>query len=76
MCGDSSRQSEGGALAVLNLSQEATTYARRPRVSMTVGRLLFHDLSQGRLRATHAALAMDGAIGNLTEETSLMVGIQ
>ncbi|KAI0179912.1 hypothetical protein GGR52DRAFT_528985 [Hypoxylon sp. FL1284] len=54
MCGDHTRQSYGGALAVLSLPGNT-----RPIPSTTAGRLVFHDCGKGSSTATHVTFTPD-----------------
>ncbi|KAI1384377.1 uncharacterized protein F4822DRAFT_361960 [Hypoxylon trugodes] len=55
MCGDHSRQSCGGALAVLSLPLRSTRFLPQTMA----GRLVFHDCGKGGLVATHATFTPD-----------------
>ncbi|KAI8962129.1 hypothetical protein F5Y11DRAFT_323914 [Daldinia sp. FL1419] len=73
MCGDHSRQSCGGALAVLNLPLRQTRFL--PPVM--AGRLTFHDCGKGSSVATHATFVPDedSANGNFANLDSCIIGI-
>ncbi|KAH9903563.1 hypothetical protein F4778DRAFT_780949 [Xylariomycetidae sp. FL2044] len=55
MCGDISRQSRGGALAILSLPMKST----RDTKPAMAGTLVFHDQGKGGLCATHATFTTD-----------------
>ncbi|KAI4864248.1 hypothetical protein F4820DRAFT_340379 [Hypoxylon rubiginosum] len=55
MCGDHTRQSCGGALAVLSLPMRST----RSMPPTMAGRLIFHDCGKGSSTATHLTFTPD-----------------
>ncbi|KAI2776495.1 hypothetical protein F4815DRAFT_449287 [Daldinia loculata] len=73
MCGNHSRQSRGGALAVLSLPLRTTRFMP----AVTTGRLTFHDCGKGSSVATHATFVPDENSGNssFTNLDSCIVGI-
>lgn len=73
MCGNSTRQSQGGALVVLSPSRRISG---GPMAPGSAGRLIFHDKDHGSLMATHATFAMEPASNTAaTDATKYMVGI-
>lgn len=74
MCGDHSRQSSGGALAVLSPPLRST----RSMSPTMAGRLTFHDCGKGGSTATHATFTPgDNDVSNsLVDLDSCVVGIQ
>ncbi|CAJ2510243.1 Uu.00g061430.m01.CDS01 [Anthostomella pinea] len=72
MCGDKSRQSLGGALAILSLPFQSTC-ATSPAMA---GRLTFHSQGKGGSTATHATFTADKGSGSgFTDMESCVVGI-
>ncbi|KAI1075375.1 hypothetical protein F5B20DRAFT_385904 [Whalleya microplaca] len=72
MCGNNSRQSCGGALAVLSLPIRST----RSAPPVMAGRLTFHDRGQGGTLATHATFVPDeDDTTSLANIDSCVVGI-
>ncbi|KAI1373350.1 hypothetical protein F4677DRAFT_220021 [Hypoxylon crocopeplum] len=73
MCGDHSRQSRGGALAVLSLPLRSTP----SMPPTTTGRLTFHDCGKGGSMATHVTLTPDenNTSNSLAQVDSYVVGI-
>ncbi|KAI0849487.1 hypothetical protein F5Y00DRAFT_235793 [Daldinia vernicosa] len=73
MCGNHSRQSRGGALAVLSLPLRTT----RSMPAVMTGRLTFHDCGKGSSVATHATFVPDENSDNssFSNLDSCIVGI-
>ncbi|KAI1769983.1 hypothetical protein F4818DRAFT_280474 [Hypoxylon cercidicola] len=68
MCGDHTRQSCGGALAVLSRPMRSTRFMPPILMPPTMnGRLIFHDCGKGSSTATHVTFTPD-------ENTSLTNG--
>ncbi|KAI0129040.1 hypothetical protein BJ170DRAFT_594860 [Xylariales sp. AK1849] len=72
MCGDDFRQTQGGALAVLSLSEGST---RKHSAPIMAGRLGFYNKGQGSA-VTHVTFSMDESVLNRTEGITYTVGIQ
>ncbi|KAI1768910.1 hypothetical protein GGR53DRAFT_476286 [Hypoxylon sp. FL1150] len=70
MCGDQSRKSYGGALAVLSLPARATRSSAPAPAG--AGRLVFHDCGKGSSTATHVTFTPDE---NDTTHSSANVGL-
>ncbi|KAK6953448.1 hypothetical protein Daesc_005752 [Daldinia eschscholtzii] len=73
MCGDHTRQSRGGALAILSLPLRSTRFM--PPVM--AGQLTFHDCGKGSSVATHATFIPDESNSNssFVDLDSCIVGI-